>query len=116
MDGYISATFDIQTAFEFANNAHTEGKEKVLMKITLQNESGKHYICLDRSDYTCYPLEREILLQAGISARVEFSYEKSVNGEPFTVFNLYISEEQVQYFKLKTKLMIIIPFLVYFST
>lgn len=86
------------------------------MNITLQNESGKHYICLDKSDYTCYPFESEILLQAGISAKVEFSYEKSVNGEPFTVFNLYISEEQVNYFKRKKKLMIIIPASIYFAT
>ena len=38
------------------------------MKITMENESGKHYICLDRSDYTSYPEEREVLLQAGISS------------------------------------------------
>ena len=85
------------------------------MKITLQNESGKHYICLDKPDYTCYPFEREILLQAGISAKVEFSYEKSINGQLFTVFNLYISEEQVQYFKRKKNLMIIVPAAIYFA-
>lgn len=45
------------------------------MKITLENESGKHYICLDRPDYTSYPEEREVLLQAGISAKVEFVYK-----------------------------------------
>jgi hypothetical protein len=33
----------------------------------MQNESHKHYISLDREDYTCYPDEKEILLQAGIT-------------------------------------------------
>ena len=69
---------------------------------------------MDRSEYTCYPLEREILLQAGISAKVEFSYEKSVNGESFTVFYLYISEELVKNSKRRAKLLIIIPFIVFF--
>ncbi len=66
------------------------------MKINLENESGKHYICLDRPDYSCYPEEKEVLLQAGISAKVEFVYNEKRYGEIFTVFELYISEKQVQ--------------------
>ena len=48
----------------------------------MENESGKFYISLDRDDYTCYPDEREILLQAGISARVEsVEYETTPRGQ-----------------------------------
>ena len=36
----------------------------------IENESGKHFISLDRPDITCYPEEEEILLQAGIKAKV----------------------------------------------
>jgi hypothetical protein len=37
----------------------------------MQNESQKHYISLDREDYTCYPDEKEILLQAGITGQID---------------------------------------------
>ena len=53
---------DKGTALVFADNAYSSDKERVLMKITIENETGKHYICLDRPDYTCYPEEREVLL------------------------------------------------------
>ena len=86
------------------------------MKITLENESGKHYISLDRFDYTSYPEEREVLLQAGISAKLEFVYKEKINGELFTVFVVYIQEKLVNSQQRQRTLEFIIPFSVYFVT
>jgi hypothetical protein len=36
----------------------------------MENESGKYYINLNRDDYTCYPEEKEILLEAGLTAQI----------------------------------------------
>ena len=36
----------------------------------MKNESGKHYFSLDTDQYSCYPDEKEILLQAGIIAKI----------------------------------------------
>ena len=85
------------------------------MKITIENETGKHYICLDRPDYTCYPEEREVLLQAGISAKVEFTYQQKYNGKIYTVFNVYISEKQIRSYKRRAALKFMVPFLVFFT-
>jgi hypothetical protein len=38
----------------------------VLFKITMKNETGKHFCYLDRDDYANFPSEKEVLLQAGI--------------------------------------------------
>jgi hypothetical protein len=37
----------------------------------MKNESGKHYFSLDRDTYTCHPEEKEVLLQAGLQAKVK---------------------------------------------
>ena len=51
--------------------AESAEHDMVILKITMKNETGKHYISLDRDDYTCYLDEEEMLLQAGIVSKVE---------------------------------------------
>ena len=46
-----------------------------MLKIRMKNESAKHYVSLDRDDISCYPDEKEILIQAGIKAKI-LSVEK----------------------------------------
>ena len=43
----------------------------VLFKIELENKHSKYYISLDKEDYSVYPDEKEILLQAGLMAEVK---------------------------------------------
>jgi hypothetical protein len=62
LDGYASSSLNEITARKFALYAETDEKDMVLFKIRMQNETGKHYIALDRNDYTLYPEEQEILL------------------------------------------------------
>ena len=62
LDGYSSTSLEIQTGIEYANHASKLDSVKVLLKITMENESSRFYICLDRDEYTCYPEEKEILL------------------------------------------------------
>ena len=40
------------------------------MKIKMMNESGKNFFSLNTAEYTLYPDEQEILLQAGIVGKV----------------------------------------------
>ena len=48
---------------------------------------------MNRSDYTCYPDEREILLQAGLIAEVISVKKEYKDGwDPVTIFDLKISE------------------------
>ena len=75
LDGYTSCTFDKSVAMKFAEmsyiaQAESDEKQLVLLKIQMDNESGKHYVNLDRHDYTCYPDEKEVLLQAGLMAEI----------------------------------------------
>ena len=77
--------------------SETSDKNQVLLKINLENESGKHFISLDRNDITCYPEEKEILLQAGITAKIiNIQKEKTKAGDTITIFNLYVSESMVR--------------------
>ena len=66
----------------------------------MQNESCKHYVCLNRPDYTCYMDEEEILLQAGLFAKVENVREDEYMLEGVkqraTVFELYITEKIIE--------------------
>jgi hypothetical protein len=50
----------------FALNSKDKDLKKVLLNITLENETGKYYFALDSVLYTCYPDEDEILLQSGM--------------------------------------------------
>ena len=66
-----------------------------MLKIKMKNESQKYYVSLNRRDYTSYPEEQEILLQAGLTAKNVCSYEDIQEGESLTVFELFISEAMV---------------------
>lgn len=62
----------------------------------MKNENGKHYFSLDSPELTLYPDEQEILLQAGMIARVS-SFK---NGEGMIVFNLSTSEAMVYWYDM----------------
>lgn len=66
----------------------------MVLRIRIENKKGKHYICLDRKDYTMYLDEKEVLLQEGLVAKVE-SYEVENHGQ-LTIFNLYITDDMVK--------------------
>jgi guanylate kinase len=57
-------------ARRFAVEGETDDLDQVLLRITMENETGKHYFFLDRAEFTNYPDEQEVLLQAGLMARV----------------------------------------------
>ena len=54
LDGYVSASRSLDVAKNFANMASSDENDMVILIITMKNETGKHYISLDRDDYTCY--------------------------------------------------------------
>jgi hypothetical protein len=65
--------------------------KSVLLKITLKNESGRHYFSLDSHKFTCYPDEREILLQAGLL----FVIDEIKKDEELTVIEMHSSEKMI---------------------
>lgn len=90
-----------------------EGLQEVLLKIRFENSKGRHYICLDRPDYTSYPDEKEVILQAGLKAQV-IDYT-DVNGDERTDFSLYISDKMVQREKKKRTLDYALPVMIYLA-
>ena len=64
----------------------------VLLVIHMENESSKYYINLNRDDYTCYPDENEVLLQAGLTAEVKEVKNVEFKDQTLTEFHLYICE------------------------
>ena len=66
LDGYRSTSLDESVARRFAILGETDQLDMVLFKIELENKKGKYHFCLDREDYSLYPSENEVLLQAGI--------------------------------------------------
>ena len=72
----------------------------------MENKRGKHYISLDRKDFTMYQNEKEVLLQEGLIAKVE-SFE--VSNDFVTYFNLYISDTMVAKEKKRRTRDFIIP-------
>ena len=62
MDGYRSTSLKIHVASQFAKNSATHERFKIILRINLENKSGKYYICLDRPDYSMYLDECEVLL------------------------------------------------------
>lgn len=72
----------------------------------MENESGKHYFSLDTDQYTLYPDENEILLRAGMVAKLTgFHTEKCTfynmatrreEEKDVTVFDLYTSEKMIK--------------------
>ena len=94
IEGYRSTTRNYGTARLFAMNAMSEDKEEVILEFTLENKNSRYYFCLDREEYTMYPKEQEVLLQAGLVAKiksVEFDEEDNL-----TTFKLYISDKMVE--------------------
>ena len=75
----------------FAKQSKSEGHSIILLKIHLENESGKHYFSLDSAQFTLYPDEQEILLQAGLITNV---IDVKEEGE-MTVFELTTSEKLI---------------------
>ena len=61
-----------------------------MLEFTIENKHSKYYFCLDKEEYTLYPYEKEVLLQAGLIAKVE-SVEVSEEGK-LTTFKLFISD------------------------
>lgn len=62
-------------ALTFAARNETDELDKVILEIRMENRKGKYYICLDREDYSLYRDEREVLLQAGLVAKIECVHE-----------------------------------------
>ena len=58
----------------------------------MKNESGKHYFSLDTQDYSNYPEEQEILLQAGLI----FEFESKEETADLTIVKLKSSEALVK--------------------
>jgi hypothetical protein len=63
----------------FAWNAESDELHQVILQITFENKEGKYYICLDKPEFTVYLEEKEVLLQAGLKAKVE-SFEVTDEG------------------------------------
>ena len=53
---------DAKVAQNFGAMKETDELDEVLLKITIENKRGKYFICLDNSQYTLYPDEKEVLL------------------------------------------------------
>ena len=66
---------------------------------------------MDRPDYSMYLEEKEVLLQAGLRAKVE-SFEEKFEGR-LTIFNLYISDQMVVREKRKRTLDFAMPVIIY---
>ena len=65
----------------------------------MKNESNKHYLSLNRPDYTCYPKEEEIILQAGLKAEIISVESENIGIEnKLTVFELYITEKRQRHY------------------
>ena len=62
IDGYRSTSLDERVARGFAAMNESDELNEVILKIKMENKSCKHYISLDRKDYSMYPDEIEILL------------------------------------------------------
>ena len=82
----------------------------VLFKIELENKKGKYHFCLDRDDYSLYPSENEVLLQAGMKAFVKKVEKETTFQGDWTVFHLYISDNCVEIQSRKRTLLIMIPY------
>lgn len=89
LDGYSSASRNEKIARYFAKDAETDEKSKVLLKIKVKNENGRHYFSLDSSEYTLYPDEEEVLLQAGLIVQVDEVQEE----KGMTIFQVHTSEK-----------------------
>ena len=77
----------------------------------MENESSKHFFSLDREEYSGYTSEKEVLLQAGLTALVKsVEYDED---QDLTIFNLYISEKNVRAHHRRQTLTIAVPIVLY---
>lgn len=77
-----------------------------MLIIKMKNESSKHYFCMDLPDYTCFPDEKEILLQSGLI----FNLERVVKDPRMNKIYLSSSEKQIRRHKCRRNFIFIIPF------
>ena len=77
--------------------------------IEMENKSSQYYVCLDRPDYTLYLSEEEVLLQAGLIAKVKSIEELDDENGTVTIFNLQISESMIRRENLKRMMVWLIP-------
>ena len=83
-----------------------------MLKIEIQNLKGRYFISLDRDDYTAYPDEKEILMQAGLSSKVVSYQEETLNsGKKLTTFHLQINDDLIRRQLLRRRFQFIIPVL-----
>lgn len=67
----------------------------VMLNIEIENKQGKYYICLDREDYSVYPNEKEVLLQAGLVSKVVKVEQKEDKFGDWVIFHLFISDSAI---------------------
>jgi len=105
---------DKGVALNFAEQGETDALDQVILSINFENKKGKHYICMDRSEYTVYLDEKEVLLQAGLRAEVmSFEVMNEHTDSPVTTFNLYISDVSVKREQRKRTTEYAIPVILY---
>ena len=109
IEGYRSTSLDLGVARTFAARNETDKLDQVVLAIEMENKSGLYYICLDRHDYSVYPDEKEILLEAGLIAEVKSFVEIEDNHGKLTMFNLHISDKMVKKYKMRRQLVLIVP-------
>ena len=52
----------VAKTFAATSKLMNDDMDKVILRIRMENKKGKHYIALDRKDFTMYPEEKEVLL------------------------------------------------------
>jgi hypothetical protein len=70
LDGYNSTSLRRDVSLNFAIDSETEDLDQVILEIHMKNETGKHFVCMNRQEYTCYLSEQEVLLQAGLFGKI----------------------------------------------
>lgn len=76
-----------------------------------------YYFSLDSEDYTCYPDEKEILLQAGLIFDVVSIHEESVKKgslDKITIIKLRTSERKIKNYNRCSLIKLLVPFIFYF--
>ena len=76
-----------------------------------------YYFSLDSEDYTCYPDEKEILLQAGLIFDVVSIHEESVKKgslDKITIIKLRTSERKIKNYNRCSTIKLLVPFIFYF--
>ena len=80
-----------------------------MLNIEIENQKSKYYICLDREEYTVYPHEKEVLLQAGLVAEIKSVSRTEDKFGEWVVFNLLISDRAIDLQSKVRLLILVIP-------